>query len=105
MKKTQVAMVSLALLTAAGAANAQSSVTLYGVLDTALTYVSHSTNASGTGGRVFAMQSGNLSGDRWGLKGQEDWGGGLEALFQLENGNDLGTGRLNQGGCEFGRQA
>ncbi|VXC66596.1 Porin [Burkholderia sp. 8Y] len=105
MKKTQAAMVSLALLGAAGAANAQSSVTLYGVLDTALTYVSHSTNANGTGGRVFAMQSGNLSGDRWGLKGQEDLGGGLKALFQLESGYDLGTGRLNQGGREFGRQA
>jgi predicted porin len=39
------------------------------------------------------------------LKGQEDLGGGLKAIFQLESGFDVGTGRLNQGGREFGRQA
>jgi predicted porin len=39
------------------------------------------------------------------LKGEEDLGGGLKAIFQLENGFDPGTGKLNQGGREFGRQA
>ncbi|MDR5740020.1 MULTISPECIES: porin [unclassified Caballeronia] len=105
MKKTRVAVVSLALLGAAGAANAQSSVTLYGVLDAGLTYVSRVDNGDGTGGHLFGMQNGNLSGNRWGMKGQEDLGGGLKAIFQLENGFDPGTGRLNQGGREFGRQA
>ncbi|SAL06005.1 porin [Caballeronia calidae] len=47
----------------------------------------------------------SLSGSRWGVKGQEDLGGGMKAIFQLENGFDPGTGRLNQGGREFGRQA
>ena len=46
-----------------------------------------------------------MSGSRWGLKGQEDLGGGLKAIFQLENGFDVGTGQLGQGGREFGRQA
>jgi len=105
MKKTQAAVISLALFGAAGAANAQSSVTLYGVLDAGLTYVSRVDNGDGTGGHLFGMQNGNLSGNRWGMKGQEDLGGGLKAIFQLENGFDPGTGRLNQGGREFGRQA
>jgi predicted porin len=102
MKKFALTSLSLALLGAAGAAQAQTSVTLYGVIDAGLGYVSH---ANANGDKLFGMINGNLSGDRWGLKGQEDLGGGLKAIFQLENGFDVGTGRLNQGGREFGRQA
>lgn len=51
------------------------------------------------------MQSGYVQGSRWGLKGTEDLGGGLSALFQLENGFNLNNGKLGQGGLEFGRQA
>ncbi|SAL43612.1 porin [Caballeronia humi] len=101
MKKKTLAA-SLALLGAAGAAQAQSSVTLYGVIDAGLGYVS---NANANGNHLYGMINGNLSGSRWGLKGQEDLGGGLKAIFQLENGFDVGTGQLNQGGREFGRQA
>jgi predicted porin len=97
-----MATISLALLGASGAAQAQSSVTLYGVIDAGLGYVS---KANESGDRLYGMINGNLSGDRWGLKGQEDLGGGLKAIFQLENGFDVGTGQLNQGGREFGRQA
>ncbi|MGI4985633.1 MAG: porin, partial [Janthinobacterium lividum] len=78
-----------------------SSVSLYGVLDTALTYVH---NADGNQ-KLFGMNSGNLQGSRWGLKGTEDLGGGLSAVFQLENGFDSTRGTLGQGGREFGRQA
>ncbi|KIG08860.1 porin [Caballeronia concitans] len=102
MKRFALTSLSLALLGAAGAAQAQTSVTLYGVIDTGLAYVSH---ANSTGDHLFGMVNGTLSGPRWGLKGQEDLGGGLKALFQLESGFDPGTGRLNQGGREFGRQA
>ncbi|MCM3181278.1 porin, partial [Cytobacillus horneckiae] len=49
--------------------------------------------------------SGNLSGSRWGLRGIEDLGSGLSALFQLENGFNIGTGALGQGQREFGRKA
>jgi predicted porin len=102
MKRFALTSLSLALLGAAGAAQAQSSVTLYGVIDAGLGYVSR---ANTNGDHLYGMINGNLSGDRWGLKGQEDLGGGLKAIFQLESGFDVGTGKLNQGGREFGRQA
>jgi predicted porin len=97
-----MATISLALLGAVGAAQAQSSVTLYGVIDAGLSYVSNADEASN---HRWGTQNGILSGSRWGLKGQEDLGGGLKAIFQLENGFDPSTGQSNQGGREFGRQA
>ena len=51
------------------------------------------------------MGSGNLQGSRFGLKGAEDLGGGLKAIFQLENGFDSTSGALGQGKRMFGRQA
>jgi predicted porin len=101
MKRFALTSLSLALLGTAGAAHAQSSVTLYGVIDEALAYVNH---ASGNN-HLVGLSAGNLSGDRWGLKGSEDLGGGLKAIFQLENGFNVNTGGLGQGGREFGRQA
>ncbi len=78
----------------------QSSVTLYGVLDEGLNY----TNNVG-GHRQAALASGFPHGSRWGLKGAEALGGGVRAIFQLENGFDVDTGRAFQGGLLFGRQA
>ncbi|HVW48777.1 MAG TPA: porin [Trinickia sp.] len=104
MKKIALSTLSLALLGAAGAAHAQSSVTLYGVIDTSLTYVH---NASGNQ-HLWALgnsSGGDLAGTRWGIKGQEDLGNGLAAIFQLENGFDPSNGRNGQGNREFGRQA
>ena len=101
MKRFALTSLSLALLGTAGAAHAQNSVTLYGVIDTGLIYVH---NANGNE-KLVGTNSGTLSGDRWGLKGQEDLGGGLKAIFQLENGFDVNTGKLGQSGREFGRQA
>lgn len=83
-----------------GVAYAQSTVTLYGIIDEGLNYVS---NAGGH--TQYSMSSSVLSGSRWGLRGAEDLGGGLKAIFTLEDGFDLGTGRFQQGGDEFGRQA
>ena len=104
MKKIALSTLSLALLGAAGAAHAQSSVTLYGVIDNSLTYVH---NASGNQ-NMWALgnaSGGDLAGTRWGIKGQEDLGNGLSAIFQLENGFDPSNGRNLQGNREFGRQA
>ncbi|CAN7682617.1 porin [Caballeronia sp. dw_19] len=101
MKRFALTSLSLALLGTAGVAHAQSSVTLYGLIDEAVGYVGH---ASGNEKQV-GLFAGNLSGDRWGVKGTEDLGGGLKAIFQLENGFNLNTGGLGQGGREFGRQA
>jgi predicted porin len=100
------------LLACAGTAWAQSSVTLYGVLDTNIEYVNKmSPTAPGTPGFPGAaaskidMNTGGLSGSRWGLRGDEDLGGGNKALFVLESGFGVNDGRLQQGGRLFGRQA
>jgi predicted porin len=87
----------------AGAAHAQSSVTLYGIIDTGLEYVSH---ANAAGDRVFRMPAitGSLP-SRWGMRGSEDLGGGYRAIFVLENGFNVRGGDAGQGGRLFGRQA
>ncbi|NPT55014.1 porin [Paraburkholderia elongata] len=104
MKRTTFSMISLAALASAGAAHAQSSVTLYGAIDTSLTYV-HNAQGNKNLWALGNSSAGNLSGTRWGLKGTEDLGGGLKAIFQLENGFDPSTGKLGQGSRLFGRQA
>lgn len=110
MKRKHIA--PAALLACAGAACAQSNVTLYGVLDTNIEYVNKmSPTAPGTPGfpgpsaSKFAMNTGGLSGSRWGLRGEEDLGGGNKALFVLESGFGVDDGKLQQGGRLFGRQA
>jgi predicted porin len=95
---TALSATSLAIVSAP--AYAQTSVTLYGVLDEGINY----TNNVGRG-HVYELASGYAQGSRWGLKGAEELGGGLKAIFQLENGFDVSSGRLNQGGRMFGRQA
>ncbi|HEX7911713.1 MAG TPA: porin [Paraburkholderia sp.] len=85
-------------------AHAQSSATLYGVIDEGINYTSNVSTATG-GKSLYNLSSGVLQGSRWGLKGVEDLGGGLRAIFTLENGFDLNTGKLSQGGLLFGRQA
>ncbi|ALS59266.1 porin [Pandoraea norimbergensis] len=106
MKKSLLALGVLGAF--AGAAHAQSSVTLYGIIDAGVQYVSKTGgNLAGTGttSKNFQFANGNLQGSRWGLKGAEDLGGGLKAIFVLENGFNLGNGTLGQGSREFGRQA
>jgi predicted porin len=79
---------------------AQSSVTLYGVLDEGLDWTS---NVGGN--RTYELTSGYASGSRWGMRGVEDLGGGTQAIFQLESGVNLSNGAAGQGGRMFGRQA
>jgi predicted porin len=86
----------------ASAAHAQSSVTLYGLIDAGFTYVNH---AGPKGQHLYQYGDGVSQGSRWGLRGSEDLGGGLKALFLLENGFNSGTGALGQGSSLFGRQA
>jgi GBP family porin len=98
MKKTlMVAALSGVFATAA---HAQSSVTLYGLIDAGITY----TNNQG-GHANWQQTSGSVNGSRWGLRGAEDLGGGLKAIFTLENGFNINSGTLGQKGREFGRQA
>ncbi|MDR5835126.1 porin [Caballeronia sp. LZ034LL] len=100
MKKTMVAATVPALMMMCGMAHAQSSVTLYGLIDEGLDFTS---NANGH--HAYQMVSGDTMGSRWGIRGSEDLGGGLSAIFRLENGFDLNDGQAGQGGAEFGRQA
>ena len=94
-----------ALAATAGTAHAQSSVTLYGVIDAGISYVNHSKTANGGTGKLFKYDDGVAQGSRWGLRGTEDLGGGLKAIFVLENGFNSGNGTIGQGGAIFGRQA
>lgn len=98
MKKSYLALAMLSTFT--GVVHAQSSVTLYGVLDEGINY-----NSNAGGGRLYSLTSGGLQASRWGLRGTEDLGGGMKAIFVLENGFDISSGKLGQGGLMFGRQA
>lgn len=81
-------LVALAALTAATGAMAQSSVTLFGVVDASIARV------SAGGNDVTGLSSGGLSSSRLGFRGAEDLGGGMAAGFWLEGGLavDNGTG-------------
>ena len=100
MKKS---LIALAALAASGFAMAQSSVTLFGVVDTAATYVDGAQNWSG-------LTSGNNSTSRLGFRGTEDLGGGLKAQFWLEAGlntdaGDGASGGASGTGLEFKRRS
>jgi predicted porin len=81
-------------------AHAQSSVTLYGVIDTGLIY----TNNQG-GHSAWQETSSATENTVYGFKGAEDLGGGLQAVFKLENGFNLNNGTLFNSGDAFGEQA
>jgi predicted porin len=104
--------VAATVATAAAGAHAQSTVTLYGIVDVGLSY-QNSAQTGKVGGQlkgasVTALTDAHatgLSGSRWGVRGTEDLGGGLKAVFVLENGFMMNSGTFAQGGAEFGRQA
>ena len=98
MKKSLLVLAVLGAIS--GVTSAQTSVTIYGVVDGGL--VVDRGNAAGA---VAKLGTGVWSSNRLGFKGSEDLGGGLSALFQIENGFNLDTGTLGQGGLLFGRQA
>jgi predicted porin len=97
MKKT-VALLALPVL--AGTAHAQSSVTLYGLADAGIVYINNQSGHSNV-----QMVNGQTNGSRVGFRGAEDLGGGMKAIFTLENGFDTSNGKLLQGSRLFGRQA
>jgi predicted porin len=98
MKKTLIAAAVLAA--AAGTAQAQSAVTIYGIADAGYLHES-----GGRNGSVNKIGSGIGSYSRIGFRGTEDLGGGLSALFTLENGHRLDTGTLDADNTLFNRQA
>jgi predicted porin len=95
MKKT---LLALAAIAATSASFAQSSVTLYGVLDASIESVKGDKT-------VTRVSSGNLNTSRLGVKGVEDLGGGTFAKFNLETGVFGDTGAQSQGARFWNRQA
>ncbi|MDO5667818.1 MAG: porin [Alcaligenaceae bacterium] len=109
MKKTLLAAALVAGF--AGVAHAESSVTLYGLVDAGYGYQGTETKFRGDydHGKIttrdFGLHSSVMNGSRWGLKGKEDLGNGTSAIFVLESGFDVTNGHHSQGGRLFGRQA
>ncbi|WP_028217605.1 porin [Paraburkholderia oxyphila] len=98
MKKTMIAVALTGVF--ATAAHAQSSVTLYGLIDAGITYTNNEAGHSN-----WRQTSGTVNGSRWGLRGGEDLGGGLKAIFTLESGFSISNGNSLQNNRLFGRQA
>jgi len=96
MKKS---LIALAVLAASGASFAQSSVSIYGIADVWF----GRTTASGLPTQTV-LNSGGVSGSRFGFKGSEDLGGGLKANFLLEQGFNIDTGATTAGQA-FSRQS
>lgn len=92
MKRSLMTVAVLGTISAT--THAQSSVTLYGLIDVGIRYNTHQ-NAAGDS-KIGMGNGGLLSGSRWGLMGNEDLGGGNKAFFQLESGFTPGTGSTQQ---------
>ena len=117
MKKTLIAFAALSAI--AGMAQAQSSVTLYGLVDVNLTSLKTNVvvGSSGTAGTATfvpgsiqsitqtRIDAGGLNGSRWGMRVREDLGGGMAAVANLESGFNADTGVSGQSGRLFGRRA
>ncbi|MGO3130883.1 MAG: porin [Alcaligenes sp.] len=111
MKKTLLAAALMAGF--AGVAHAETSVTLYGILDAGIGYqkvkgtdgYAQQANEPAINSKRTGLINGIQSGNRWGLKGSEDLGDGLRAVFVLESGFTLADGKSAQGNRLFGRQA
>ena len=107
MKKSLVALAAMSVI---GAVSAQSSVTLYGLADA---YIGSeriaAAGATSNGTSQTVVNSGGQNGSRWGLRVNEDLGGGLAAIAQFESGFNIDTGSqtdsLGKTQTLFGRQA
>ncbi|MFN7206976.1 MAG: porin [Burkholderiales bacterium] len=102
MKKSLLAVAVLGAMSGAAFAQvAPNNITLYGIVDAGLqstrTTTQTAANVASTRATVNGLNSGIQSGNRWGLRGSEDLGGGLRANFQLESGFTLDNGALAQG--------
>ena len=85
MKKSLFALAALGAF--AGAAQAQSSVSIYGNLDATEAYI------SGSGFKSVALTASANTTSLWGLKGSEDMGGGMKMGFDLKSELNLATGQ------------
>ncbi len=96
MKKSLIALAALSAF--ATAAQAQSNVSIYGIVDAGV-----ASYDGATAGRTTAVSSGMLSTSRLGFRGTEDLGGGLKANFNFEGGLNVDTGSNASGTNTFDR--
>ncbi|WP_253261936.1 porin [Ramlibacter montanisoli] len=91
MKKS---LIALAVMAAAGAASAQSSVTLFGIVDATYQNLRSDGTAAAGSNKLSRLHNSGYNSSRLGFRGTEDLGGGMSASFWLEAGvnNDDGTG-------------
>ena len=102
-KKSLAAVAVLAAF--AGSAYA-ADVTMYGRVDLGLRFTNTDADVAGQDDvNKFEMASGNYTGSRFGLKGEEDLGNGMKVGFVLENGFTADDGKMDNDGRLFGRQA
>ena len=97
-------LAATAALLASANVLAQSSVTVYGLVDSGIEIINNAPDAAKKPVSLSRLDSGNLYGSRIGFRGEEDMGGGLKAVFVLENGYSVDTGATLQGARLFGRQ-
>ncbi|WP_180984156.1 porin [Castellaniella caeni] len=107
MKKTLCLSAWMVGVLVAGAAQAETSVTLYGIIDSGYGYLEHRLQRHDNDVRVSqsGLVGGTLAANRFGLKGAEDLGGGLRAVFTLEQGFSIGSGGFSDDTRQFSRQA
>jgi predicted porin len=105
MKRITLSLALASLGLAAGAAQAETSVTLYGIADVSIRYLSTSAGSVGQDGSRVSMENGAISNSRWGLRGSEDLGDGNRAFFRLENGFNMQNGRGSDPSKTFSRLA
>jgi len=98
MKKSLIALAVLAA--ASGAAMAQSSVTLFGIVDTSVGYIN---KANAAGDSVYGLSTSGNATSRLGFRGTEDLGGGLKAGFWLEG--EIFGDNGNANGFNFQRRS
>lgn len=103
----RILTLSAVMLAICGSASAQSTVTLYGLVDLS---VNNTRSGEKVGGdrSTWAMNDGTvngLNGSRWGVRVNEELGNGLKAGAVLESGILADSGTAAQGGRAFGRQA
>jgi predicted porin len=101
MKKSALALAVLAALSLnTTTATAQTNVQVYGLIDAGVEVLNHT---GANDGSMVRVVSGGKNTSRWGLRGTEDLGGGLKAVFNLEGGILMDTGASD--GNLFKRQA
>ena len=100
MNKSVLSLAIFASFAIGGAAQAQSNVAVYGLIDAGVESLNH---ANANQNSVVKVVSGGKNTSRWGIRGTEDMGGGLKAVFGLEGGILLDEGAAD--GALFKRQA